>query len=96
MFVAFSRPSSACKNSVWEFFVAFSWPSFWAKFTRTRPGKRDAAFLLTVGSFLLTVELFDLQLTILAFLLTIGASLLTVLALLLTVRVFCLQWEKCV
>ena len=35
--------------------------------------KKDAAFLLTVGSFLLTVELFYLQLTILAFLLTVGA-----------------------
>ena len=33
--------------------------------------KKDAAFLLTVGSFLLTVELLHLQLTILAFLLTI-------------------------
>ena len=51
-------------------------------------GKRDAAFLLRVGSFLLTVELFYLQFTIWAFLLTIGACLLTILAFLLTVFAF--------
>ena len=56
--------------------------------------KKDAAFLLTVGSFLLTVERFYSQLTILAFLLTVGAFLLTALAFLLTVGAFCLQWES--
>ena len=49
--------------------------------------KKDAAFLLTIGSFLLPVELFYLQLTVLACLLTIGAFLLTILAF------FCLQVE---
>ena len=35
----FCGPHLLEKNSVWTFFVAFLWPSFWANLTRTRPGK---------------------------------------------------------
>ena len=57
--------------------------------------RKDAAFLLSVGSFLLTVELFYLQSAILAFLLTVGAFLLTIWAFLLTVGAFLLTVGKC-
>ena len=37
-FVALFCLEKQCLGLFRGFFVAFSWPPFWAKFTRTRPG----------------------------------------------------------